>query len=131
MVDCIRTGEAPLCGIEASAAQTALVCAAQESAVEIGGFPKSSVMMQARELGTLRWVQQLEAQLTVCYESMRLPTEAGFSWGKPGNPIKVELPAVFSVSGAVNGNHNGNGHAPKITTSVFVTKPRQRLTEPT
>jgi predicted dehydrogenase len=135
MVDCIRTGDEPMCGIEASAAQTALVCAAQESAVEIGGFPKSSVMMQARELGTLRWVQQLEAQLTVCYESMRLPSEAGFSWGKPGNPVKVDPPAVF-LETPVNGKHkwNGNGHPPKITTSVFVpprvSTTRRPLTEP-
>ena len=95
-------------------------------------------MMQARELGTLRWVQQLEAQLTVCYESMRLPSEAGFSWGKPGNPVKVDAPAVFlepSMNGKHNGKGNGNGHAPKITTTVFVPPrvagTRRPLTEPT
>jgi hypothetical protein len=135
MVDCIRTGDSPMCGIEAAAAQTALVCAAQESAVQIGTFPTSSVVMQPGENGTLRWVQQLEMQLKGCYESMQLPSETGLPWGKPGTRTEVEPPALF-LEPAMNAKHNGNGkHAPKLTTTVFAprvsAKSRRPLTEPT
>jgi predicted dehydrogenase len=132
MVDCIRTGDSPMCGIEAAAAQTALVCAAQESAVQIGTFPDSSVVMQPGESGTLRWVEQLEDQLKSCYESMQLPSEAGLSWGKPGNRVEVDPPEVFLEP--VNGKHNGKAHTPNITTSLFVpprvSVSRRPLTEP-
>ncbi|MBC8105943.1 MAG: hypothetical protein H7Z14_05090, partial [Anaerolineae bacterium] len=83
----------------------------------------------------LRWVQQLETQLKSCYESMRLPTEAGLSWGKPGARVEVEAPAMFlePVNGKHNGNGNGKVRAPKLTTTVFVPRvpaARAPLAEP-
>jgi predicted dehydrogenase len=89
-LDCIRDGQRPVCGIEASAAQTALICAAHASCTSIATFPEHRVTPKPEPHGPLRWVPNLERALEACMRDMKLPSEAGLPWAKPGKPVLAD-----------------------------------------
>jgi hypothetical protein len=80
-IDDIRNGRSTCCSLEAAAAQTMVVEAAQQS--PITPFPRSLIRMTESEEGApLRVVEGLEKGLLQCYREHKLPTEIGFDWAK-------------------------------------------------
>ncbi len=80
MIDSIRKNEPVSCGIEAAAAQTQVMAAAQQN--EIMSFPPSLVRVQEHEGERLRVVEGLAEGLLQCYEQHKMPSEIGFNWAK-------------------------------------------------
>ena len=84
IMDCIRGGTRVLCGIEAAGAQTACMCAVQNSAQPIMPFSPSLVREEGESGKRLHWVEGLEAGLDQCYEKALLPSELGLEWAECG-----------------------------------------------
>jgi len=88
-MDAIRKGTAPVCGIEAAAAHTQCVWAAQQSTPEIGSFPQSLVKISGDDGNRRTSVQGLGEILEHCYEQWRLPSELGLPWAKMAREISI------------------------------------------
>jgi predicted dehydrogenase len=85
----IRAETPPLCGIEASVAQTQVTAAAQESMAAPVVFPGALVRVEG-EPGTRKtWVDGLEQVLSESYVAGRLPSEMGVAWAKAGRTVEV------------------------------------------
>jgi predicted dehydrogenase len=85
----IRTGQAVACGLEAAAAHTACMFAAQQSMPEITEFPEEMIDIEGEAGSRKTSVAGLEAALDQCFDEFRLPSELGFSWSRPSKPIAV------------------------------------------
>lgn len=73
-LECARTNARPVCGIEESAAQVAVVCAAHEAVPHAHRIRASDLC---------------ESELIDCYKTMRTPHEACLSWATAGATVKV------------------------------------------
>ncbi len=83
-MEAARGGKPVVCGIEAAAAQTACMYAAQQSPPDIATFPSSLIQVEGEPGARKTWVQDLEAVLTRCCEEFKLPGELGVAWARPG-----------------------------------------------
>ncbi len=84
-----RTGERPVCGLEAASGQTLCVNAIQDSVPEVRELP--DVLRRVREVrGSRRvFVEGLDEALTAAFEAGRLPSEAGVAWAAPGRRVRI------------------------------------------
>jgi predicted dehydrogenase len=78
---------AGVCGPEAASAQTLAINGIHESVAASAPFPPSLVVNDTRA-GRL-FVDDLDDVLRRCYESARLPGEAGVAWARPGRPVDL------------------------------------------
>jgi len=88
-IDAIRAGgdADSVCGIDAAAAHTRCVIAAQESMPEIVEFPRELVRVTG-EIGHRKTgVDGLGDVLRRCYDEWRLPIELGAAWARPGRAV--------------------------------------------
>jgi len=88
-IDGVKTGERPLCGLEASASQVLCVNGIQDSAEEVGLFPSDLVAETGEGENRRLAVAGLDECLASCYEAWSLPSEMGFSWARPGRPVDL------------------------------------------
>ena len=80
----IQFGERIECGIEASIAQTQVMCAAQRSPEEIVTFPEHAIGLAGVGAHQRRYVEGLGEGLQRCFVEGKLPSELGFEWSRPG-----------------------------------------------
>jgi predicted dehydrogenase len=88
-IEAIRGGTEPLCGIEAAAAHTRCVWAAQQSTPDIAVFPQSQMRISGPPGKRLTSVDGLGETLRNCYEQWMLPGEPGTSWSRPAKEITI------------------------------------------
>jgi hypothetical protein len=81
--------ESPVCGLEAALSQTLCVEGLHASAPAILGFAADRVRRVDKTGHDRTWVEGLDEELRLCYERNRLPSEAGFSWARPGRLIDL------------------------------------------
>lgn len=89
-IEAVRGGGQVVCGPEAALAQTICINGAQESPREIVVFPEEMVGVHETPNGGNTWVSGLGEALEQCFESGRLPSEAGFSWARAGRRVGLE-----------------------------------------
>ena len=89
VVDCVRTGDEPLCAIAAATSQTLCINGAQESAGRVAQFPAALVEVAADGDDQLTWVRGLAEQLQACCSSGVLPSQSGVSWAQPGEVVDL------------------------------------------
>ncbi len=95
----VRTGERPVCGLEASSSQTLCVNGMQESMPEIRDFP-GGLRHVLEEQGSRRvWVEGLDDALAGCYAADALPSELGLSWSAKGRLVKLGAQYSFPKLG--------------------------------
>jgi hypothetical protein len=81
----VRSGAAPVCGLEAAMSQTLALDGLQDAAPDIAEFPARLVRTEPTPAGGRLWVEGLDKILFRCYEEGRLPSELGAPWsGKAG-----------------------------------------------
>jgi len=100
--ECVRTGRAPICGIEAAYAQTACILAAQESAPHIASFDQSDVIVEKGEMGRLHYPMGLDRELAECHRHFETPAERNLPWSRPGKVVIPKNPSEVLTAG-VNG----------------------------
>jgi predicted dehydrogenase len=85
----VRSGERPVCGLEAALGQTLCVNGMQDSMPEVRNFPEA--MRHVLEGGGTRrvWVEGLDEAFEACYEANALPSERGFAWSAKGRLINL------------------------------------------
>jgi predicted dehydrogenase len=86
----IRAGEAVLCGIEAAAAQTFAMSAAQKSTPKTVDFPKDLIEIEGEPGKRRTSVRGLEQSLNQCFDNSMLPSELGIEWARAGTKVEVE-----------------------------------------
>jgi predicted dehydrogenase len=90
-----RTNEPPLCSLEAAGVQTQVINGAQLSMPDIVPFPADQIITVGEPGNRQITVRNLEALMTACYDRMRLPSEAGAPWGRPGKIIQLKTLTTF------------------------------------
>jgi predicted dehydrogenase len=85
----IRDGTPVECGIEASMAQTQVMCAAQRSAPSIIQFPQELSRWVSTATSRRIYVEGLGQSLRDCFDSGKLPAELGFDWARASNDSSV------------------------------------------
>lgn len=85
----IRSGQPIACGLEAAAAHTACMFAAQESMPQITDFPKELIAIEGEAGSRKTSVTGLEAALDRCFDEFKMPSELEFPWSRPGTPIAI------------------------------------------
>ena len=85
----LRSGTPTVCGIEATLAQTQVVCAAQDSMPDSVDFPASLVHVEGAPGNRKTSVTGLEEVLAQCYERDLLPSELGAPWAVAGREVHV------------------------------------------
>ena len=85
-VKSVRSFKSVLCGPEAALAQTLCINAIQESVVNIGSFPESSLKPFGKN-GI--FVKNLYDVFWKCYNNSLLPSESECLWAKAGNRIDL------------------------------------------
>jgi predicted dehydrogenase len=94
----VRTGERPVCGLEAASSQTLCVNAMQDSMPEIRNFPKE-LRHTIEENKTRRvWVEGLDEALEACSTVNALPSELDFAWSAKGRRINLGTQYSFPNS---------------------------------
>lgn len=87
MIDAIRTSKNVCCGIEAAAAHTTAMAAAQQN--EIIDFPRTIVHKHQIASGRALLVDGLEECLLRCFHENKLPSELGMTWAKPNLAVQT------------------------------------------
>ena len=85
----VRTGAAPVCGLEAVLGQTLAVDGMQDAVAGIAEFPKELVRIEASPTGGRRWVDGLDEILARCYADEKLPSEIGAPWSRAAGRIDL------------------------------------------
>jgi len=94
----VRTGDRPVCGLEAASSQTLCVNGMQDSMPEIREFPQA-VRRVKEENGSRRiWVEGLDEAFEACYAANALPSELGFPWSARGRLVKLGTQYQFPIS---------------------------------
>ena len=83
----VRDGTPVECGIEASMAQTQVMCAAQRSPASIVDFPANLIHHTGAGDASRLYVDGLGRTLRECFESGMLPSERNVSWSVPAQTI--------------------------------------------
>ncbi|MDQ3441806.1 MAG: Gfo/Idh/MocA family oxidoreductase, partial [Planctomycetota bacterium] len=85
----IRSETPTVCGIEASAAQTQVLQAAQDSMPSPLPFPRAIVRVEGEPGMRKTWVEGLEEVLARSYDEFRLPSELNVPWARAGRAVDV------------------------------------------
>lgn len=88
MLNVVKTGEAPVCGIEAALPQTQVMVAAQASS-PIHPFDPSIVTLNGVEGRRRVHVEGLDPVLMECYAAGRLPSELKADWSIAGREVNI------------------------------------------
>jgi predicted dehydrogenase len=88
-VEGVRTGERPLCGLEAAASQVLCVNGMQDSAGGIAAFPAEIVREIGEGPSRRLAVDGLDSALTMCYETWHLPSERQIPWARRGAAVDL------------------------------------------
>lgn len=75
------------CGIEASMAQTQVMCASQRSVEAVVDFPSHLVRAEGVNGSRRLYVHGLNHTLRRCMHEGKLPSELGLDWARPGKQI--------------------------------------------
>jgi len=98
-VEGAKTGDRPLCGLEAAASQVLCVNGMQDSARAATDFPASRVRETGAGEERRLAVEGLDRDLWECYHARRLPSEMGFAWSRGGRPVDLasyrDFPSSF------------------------------------
>ena len=86
----IRKNEPVVCGLEAAAAQTFAMSAAQKSMPKISDFPKDLVEIEGEPGKRRTSVRALEQTLNGCFDNAMLPSEIGIEWARAGTKVEVD-----------------------------------------
>ncbi len=86
----VRTGERPVCGIQAALSQILCLNAAQDSTPGIVDFPRDLVRREGEPGRERLRVEGLDEALAGAYETESLPSETGVPWARAGRDIIVE-----------------------------------------
>jgi len=98
-VDCVRTGDEPLCTIQAATAQTLAINGAQESAHGVTPLPADLIEVTEIDDDRLTWVHGLTEQLQDCYDGGCLPSEHGrIDWTRPGRIVDMRNYRFFPAA---------------------------------
>jgi predicted dehydrogenase len=95
----VRTGERPVCGLEAASSQTLCVNGMQESMPEIRDFPGGLRHVLEEKESRRIWVEGLDDALADCYAANALPSELGISWSAKGRLVKLGTQYSFPKLG--------------------------------
>jgi len=85
----VRTGAAPVCGLEAVLGQALAIDGMQDAAPGIVEFPKALVRFEPSPAGGRRWVEGLDDAFSRCHEEGKLPSEIGAPWSRPAGRIDL------------------------------------------
>ncbi len=85
----VRSGAAPVCGLEAAMSQTLALDGLQDAMPEIAEFPARLVRTEPTPSGGRLWVEGLDEVLFRCYEAGRLPSELGAPWIRKAGRIDL------------------------------------------
>jgi predicted dehydrogenase len=89
-IGAIRQGRRDVaCGIEAAAAHTRCVWAAQQSPSAIRDFPRELVRVEGKPGHRRTFVEGLDDVLERCYDEAALPSELGISWAAGARDVTV------------------------------------------
>jgi predicted dehydrogenase len=92
----VRTGDRPVCGLEAAASQTLCVNGFQESH-PISSFPARFQEREGKPGSRWVYVRGLEETFVRCYQGGKLPSEMGVDWAQPGREVELtDYPAFPS-----------------------------------
>jgi predicted dehydrogenase len=89
MLKTVRTGQTPVCGIEAAVPQTQVMLAAQRSS-EVQPFALERVCWTGVEGSRSVQVEGLDADLLAYYKAGRLPCEMALNWAVAGREIRID-----------------------------------------
>ena len=85
----VRSGAAPVCGLEAAMSQTLALDGLQDAMPDVAEFPASLVRTEPTPTGGRLWVEGLDEILFRCYEERRLPSELGAPWSRKAGRIDL------------------------------------------
>ncbi|MGQ9852736.1 MAG: Gfo/Idh/MocA family protein [Candidatus Oleimicrobiaceae bacterium] len=85
----VRSGDKPLCGIEAAMAHTLCINGMQESMVEIVSLPKKMVLIKGEPGKRLAYAPVVGQGLLLAYEQHALPSELGLPWAVRGTEVEL------------------------------------------
>ncbi len=88
MLHAARGERSPECGIEAALSQTICMLGSQRSR-EIVTFEPALVRVDEGADNSRRWVEGLDTAMKECYARDTLPSEAGYTWATPGQPVHL------------------------------------------
>ena len=104
-MNCVRTGESPLCGIEAAVSQTQVMLASMQSCGLVRPFPNSIVSWRGEPGLRKIDVAGLDDLFRQCYATGKLPSELGIDWAVAGQTVPVPpwqaVPELQMVNGHV------------------------------
>ncbi len=88
-VHAVRTGEKPLCGLEAASMQTLCVNGAQDSMPEVTPFPTEQVRTTTTDSRTITWAEGLAEAMGEAFEKNALFSERGVPWARAGREVDI------------------------------------------
>jgi predicted dehydrogenase len=91
----VRSGAAPVCGLEAALSQTLALDGIQDAMPDIAEFPARLVRTEPTPAGDRLWVEGLDEILFRCYEEGRLPSELGAPWSRKAGWIDLRNYGTF------------------------------------
>ncbi|MDZ7392064.1 MAG: Gfo/Idh/MocA family oxidoreductase [candidate division KSB1 bacterium] len=89
-ISAVRTGAAPVCGIEAALAHTLAINGMHESAPEIVDLPREMVTTKGEPGRRLTYAPAVGQCLAEAFERNVLPSEMQVPWAVPGKEINLE-----------------------------------------
>lgn len=98
VIEAVRTGTPPACGLEAAMGQTLCLNGAQDSMPRITDFPKDIITVREEPGKRAVTVDGLSEALTACYEACLLPSEMDIPWARRGEVIEVSKYGDFPLA---------------------------------
>ncbi len=99
----VRSGEPPLCGIEAALAHTLAINGMHESMPDIVALPRELVQTSGEPGKRLTYAQAVAQCLLEAFERNALPSEMGAPWAVRGREIDLQSYTSFPSQGISRG----------------------------
>ncbi len=100
----VRSGDKPVCGIEAAMAHTLCINGMQESMGDIVSLPSSMVLTKGEPGKRLTYAPAVGQGLLQAYEQNALPSELGLEWAVRGEEVELGGYTSFPRSPNRKGN---------------------------
>ena len=98
VIDYVRTGRTPACGLEAALGQTLCLNGAQDSMPQITEFPGDMLAVRGEPGRRFTSVAGLADTLKECFESSLLPSEMTVPWSRTGEVIDIARYGDFPLA---------------------------------